>query len=111
MISLSEVSAGHQRDAHRLRIARSSGFIIEAHVLVFTRHVAVDEGIIREAMERRYWPPGDALGRRMKLAKCREPLNSQNSAGRPGFQSAEDAHASAHAPHRGAGWLRASLGR
>jgi len=51
VISLIEVSAGHQRDAHRLKIARSGGFIIEAHVLVFTRHVAVDEGIIREAIQ------------------------------------------------------------
>lgn len=42
VISLIEVSTPQKRDSHRLKIARSDGLVIEAHVLVLSRRVPVD---------------------------------------------------------------------
>jgi len=45
LISLIEVPAMHERDAHRLKILWADGFIIKAHVFVLSRRVPVDRDV------------------------------------------------------------------
>src|SRR6516225_2121076 len=42
LIPFIEIAALQQRNAHRLKIVRADSFIVEAHVLIAARHVAVD---------------------------------------------------------------------
>src|SRR5207245_2385105 len=41
-IPLIEITPTHQRNAHRLKILRAHGVVVETHVLVFRRRIAVD---------------------------------------------------------------------
>src|SRR5258708_24418656 len=47
LISLIEVPAMHERNAHRLKILWADGLIIEAHVFVLSRRVAVDRDVCK----------------------------------------------------------------
>src|SRR5439155_4485537 len=47
LISLIEVPAVHERDAHRLKILWADGLIVKAHVFVLSWRVAVDRHVCK----------------------------------------------------------------
>src|SRR5438094_8887607 len=47
LVSLIEVPAVHERDAHRLKILWTDGLIIQAHVFVLSGRVAVDRDVCK----------------------------------------------------------------
>src|SRR5216684_3471704 len=67
LISLIEVPAMHERDAHRLKILWADGLIVESHVFVLCRRVAVDRDVCKS---------NSAIGER-QASRQRRRLNAR----------------------------------